>query len=121
MHNLRNHPDTVVLKFKDHITSEINQFVMNEIISALHLNTVCQALYIQNMSKSISDAQLHALIELFQKKMIWCLNIGENYQITAAGWERFCNLLPTTNITHLYVSEHIIKIELKNLMRAHIR
>lgn len=36
------HQDTVVLKIKDHISSDITSAVMNEILAALHQNTVCQ-------------------------------------------------------------------------------
>ena len=106
---------------KDHIISDINSAVMEEMIKALYKNRVCQALYIQNLSNAISDTQLCMLIDLLKRKMIWCLNIGENYRITKGGWEYFCNSLPQTKITHLYVSEHVIKLDLKNLMRFHIR
>jgi predicted SprT family Zn-dependent metalloprotease len=53
--------------------------------------------------------------------MIWCLNIGENYEVSNAMWEEFCESLPQTNITHLYASEHVIDITLKNRMRDYIR
>lgn len=36
-------------------------------------------------------------------------------------WNYFCKMLGKTNITHLYVSEHVIDIELKNKMREIIR
>jgi hypothetical protein len=78
-------------------------------------------LYIQNLSRAIEDTQLFNLIELLKKKMIWCLNIGENYEVSMTAWQKFCNALPQTNITHLYVSEHSIPIEMKNKMRDHIR
>lgn len=47
--------------------------------------------------------------------------VGENYNITNSGWRKFCDNLPNTNITHLYVSEHVIDIDLKNKMRDYIR
>lgn len=53
--------------------------------------------------------------------MIWCLNVGENYEISNADWSYFCDALPSTNVTHLYVSEHVISLDLKNRMRSHIR
>ena len=46
-----NHADTVVLKIKDQVLSDINSFVMDEIIISLHKNRVCQALYIQNLGR----------------------------------------------------------------------
>jgi hypothetical protein len=59
---------------------------------------------------------------MLQKKLnIWALNIGENYEISISTWRKFTDCLPSTNITHLYVSEHVIPIELKNKMREYIR
>lgn len=78
-------------------------------------------MYIQNLSKAIGDDQLHKLVDLLKKKKIWCLNIGETYEVSTTGWHYFCDKLPETNITHLYVSEHTIPIDLKNRMRDHIR
>ena len=115
------HKDTVVLKIKDHILADINSTVMDAIIDALGENTVCEGLYIQNLDKSITDVQMKKLIELFKSKKIWCLNIGENYEVSNSMWEEFCNSLPDTNITHLYASEHVIDINLKNKMRDFIR
>jgi copper oxidase (laccase) domain-containing protein len=75
----------------------------------------------QNISKAMKNEQLDELLRLLKKKLIWCLNLGENYEISQDMWKKFTKTLPETNITHLYVSEHIIPIELKNEMRAHIR
>ena len=117
-----NHDETVILKIKDHILADITCAVLDEIIAALWTNKVCQALYVQNLPKAMTDTQLKALLELLKsKKRIWCLNIGENYDVSAAGWRYFCNTLPSTTITHLYVSEHTIDIKLKNKMRDNIR
>lgn len=91
------------------------------LIQDLGENTVCQALYVQNISEAMGEAQLAALTDVLRKKMIWCLNIGENYQISLEGWTRFCKALPETNVTHLYVSEHTIPLSLKNEMRDQIR
>jgi hypothetical protein len=76
---------------------------------------------VQNLSKAFGNDQLLKLINLLKNKPIWCLNIGENYEISNKGWEQFCNALPLTSVTHLYVSEHVISIDLKNKMRGHIR
>jgi hypothetical protein len=60
-------------------------------------------------------------VQLLQKKTIWCLNIGETYNISAHCWRYFCDALHLTNVTNLYVSEHVISKELKHDMRYHIR
>ncbi len=69
----------------------------------------------------MTDKQLKSLVNVFKNSMIWCLNIGENYEVTLNGWVEFCDELLNTNITHLYVSEHVIPLELKNKMRDNIR
>ena len=112
---------TVVLKVKDQVSSDVNQVVMDEIISALWRNKVCQAAYLQNLGSAIQDEQLEALIALLKRKPIWCLNIGETYNVSSQMWRKFCMALPETNVTHLYVSEHTIDLALKNKMRDHIR
>lgn len=119
--NLSNDDSTVVFKLKDHSISDLTPAVMDMIISDLGENTVCQALYVQNVNEAMGEAQLVALTEVLKRKLIWCLNIGENYQISLDGWTRFCSALPETNVTHLYVSEHTIPLSLKNEMRDHIR
>lgn len=116
-----NHPDTVVLKIKDHLRADIPASVVDAIIDALKTNKVCQALYMQNLSRAFGDKQLKSLTGLLQTKVIWCLNLGENYEVQPSSWVEFCEKLPETFVTHLYVSEHVIHIELKNLMRLHIR
>ena len=102
--------------------SDVTSAVLNLIIEALDVNKVCQALYVQNISKAMGDAQLKALVDVLKRKpKLWCLNIGENYEISGEAWVWFCQSLPETNITHLYVSEHVIPIALKNQMRDNIR
>jgi hypothetical protein len=115
---LANHLETVVLKVKDHLIADINSVVLDAIIAALHSNSVCQALYLQNLNKALKHPQLLSLIALLQHNSnIWCLNIGENYDISSDMWTHFCKNLPETNVTHLYVSEHVISVTLKNRMR----
>lgn len=117
-----NDPDTIILKVKNHLRSDINSLVLEEIISALHGNKVCQALYVQNLSKAMKDDQLELLVKLLKKRnTIWCLNLGENYEISKEAWHKFCSDLKDTSVTHLYVSEHTITSKLKNSMRALIR
>jgi hypothetical protein len=116
-----NHADTVVLKIKDHLRADVSPAVIDAVIDALYGNKVCQALYLQNLAKAFGDKQLKHLSGLLKQKLIWCLNLGENYYVSNGSWVDFCSDLPRTSVTHLYVSEHVIKIELKNLMRLNIR
>ena len=115
------HEDTVVLKIKDHIVSDLLPAVLDLIFEALKENKVCQALYAQNITAALGDDQLRKLIQILKEKQIWCLNLGENYRVTTPMWVEFCDELCETNVTHLYVSEHVIKIKLKNKMREEIR
>ena len=71
-----NHADTVILKLKDHLMSDINSVVLDEIILALYSNKVCQALYFQNLSKAMNDEQLTALIQLLKKKFFTVNSFG---------------------------------------------
>ena len=115
-----NHKDTVVLKIKDHMKADINSLVLSEIWKALRVNKgclvvllsciceshhssilVCQALYAQNLSRAMGDEQLLELLALLTKKIIWCLNLGENYNVTNNCWIHFCKQLQTTYVTHL--------------------
>ena len=118
-----NDQDTVVLKLKDHLVSDINSLVLDEIINALSKNKVCQALYFQNISRAMKDPQLDKLVQLLKQRnsKIWCLNLGENYEVTTDGWKAFCKALPETNVTHIYISEHVISMDLKNKIRSNIR
>jgi len=69
------------------------------------------------------NQQVKHLIDVLKlpRNNIWNLNIGENYEVSVAMWEWFCEELQYTKVTHLYVSEHTIPIELKNKMRYYIR
>ncbi|RYY72732.1 hypothetical protein EON63_20480 [archaeon] len=87
-----NHADTVVLKIKDHLVSDINSTVMDHIFAALHSNRVCQALYLQNLTRAMQNAQILNLLELLKRKMIWALNVGENYEVSSDMWEHFCKV-----------------------------
>jgi hypothetical protein len=95
--------------------------VLEAVIAALYQNRKCQALYVQNVTRAMGDIQLEKLVTLLRRRRIWCLNLGENYGVTAAGWTAFCAALPDTHVTHLYVSEHIISAQLKVAMRDAIR
>jgi hypothetical protein len=119
----KNKKNTVVLKIKQFIVADINEAVLDAILNALERNTVCQALYIQNFSNAFHDSQMKHLITILKQpnNKIWGINLGENYEISIKMWHNFCDNLKETNITHLYVSEHIIPITLKNKMREIIR
>jgi hypothetical protein len=113
---------TVILKIKESLVSDINSLVIDEIIRALYKNKVCQALYIQNLDPAIGDNQIKSLMELLKHRTnIWCVNIGESYKVTRAGWKHFLKELPKTFVTHMYASEHVIDLEMKNAMRDAIR
>ena len=52
---------------------------------------------------------------------IWCLNIGETYNVSMDTWKQFAIGLEKTKITHMYASEHTIDTALKDQIRATIR
>jgi hypothetical protein len=116
-----NDASTVVLKIKDHISADVNSLVLDEIIKTLYDNKVCQALYVQNLNQAMHDEQLVNLTALLKRKKIWCVNLGENYNVSNHGWTEFCKALPKTYVTHMYVSEHTISPKLKVAMRKNIR
>eukprot|EP01039_Chlorochromonas_danica_P007726 gene7726-8537_t len=117
-----NDPETVVLKLKDHLPADINCAVMDAILAALERNRVCQALYLQNHSCAFRRPQLLALIALLRhKKRLWCLNLGELYEVSEKDWQDFSDALPSTSVTHLYISEHVISADLKTEVRDRIR
>jgi hypothetical protein len=52
----------------------------------------------------MSDSQLQALTDVLRIKCIWCLNLGENYNVSGHAWHQFAEDLAETSVTHLYVS-----------------
>lgn len=52
---------------------------------------------------------------------IWCLNIGETYNVSSQTWEIFTKGLKDTKVTHMYASEHTITSEQKHKIRDTIR
>ena len=95
--------------------------VLNEAFRLLGTNNVVEVLYCQNLEDGMTDDTLGTLIDVLKKGRIWALNVGENYRITNAGWRALAEALPTTNVTHMYVSEHIITPEMKTRMMSAIR
>jgi hypothetical protein len=69
------------------------------------------------------DEQVIRLIKILQMPSckIWCLNIGENYQVKMKTWEKFTAGLKDSKITHMYASEHTITHAIKDQMRAAMR
>jgi hypothetical protein len=69
------------------------------------------------------DEQVLRLLKVLQRQSckIWCLNIGETYNVQTETWEKFATGLRDTSITHMYASEHTISTELKGEIRETIR
>jgi len=69
------------------------------------------------------DAQMMHLLRILQSPEchIWCINIGETYNISDKTWTKFSKGLKHTKITHMYASEHTINPELKDGFREVIR
>lgn len=69
------------------------------------------------------DEQVLHLLKILQMKSckIWCLNIGETYNVKTKTWKLFAKGLKQTKITHMYASEHTISTELKDEIRDTIR
>merc|ERR1712176_114065 len=112
-----NDSDMVVLKLKKYLNNpDIAPVVMNATLDALEENTNCQALYIQNFNKAMLNEQMMHLLRILQspKCRIWCLNIGETYNVSDKTWTKFAMGLKHTNVTHMYASEHTITPELKD-------
>lgn len=119
-----NDPDMVVLKMKKYINDpDTPQVVIDGALDALEENTNCQALYIQNFNKGMRDEQVIHLLKILQLPTckIWCLNIGETYNVKSRTWKKFAKGLKRTKITHMYASEHTIESEYKDRIRETIR
>ena len=69
------------------------------------------------------DRQVLHLLKILQQTSckIWCLNIGENYNVDDETWGKFTKGLRKTKVTHMYASEHTITTEMKDEIRATIR
>ena len=71
----------------------------------------------------MDDARLELLTKaLKSNQRLWALNVGENFQITLSGWEKFAEELPETGVTHIYAgSETTVYGDLKVKMREAVR
>ncbi|KAL7484270.1 hypothetical protein ACHAW6_009924 [Cyclotella cf. meneghiniana] len=119
-----NDSDMIVLKMKKYLNDpNLPPVVMNAALDALEENSNCQALYIQNFNNAMKDEQMMHLLRILQapKCLIWCLNIGETYNVSHKTWTKFAKGLKHTKVTHMYASEHTITSELKDLFRNVIR
>jgi len=95
---------------------------MDAVLDALADNTVVQALYIQNFDNGMRDAQFLTLGQILRKNPhIWCINVGEIYQISNETWEKFSDCIADSHVTHMYASEHTISNSLKDKLRVGIR
>lgn len=77
----------------------------------------------QNFNEGMRDEQVIHLLRILQQPSckIWCVNIGENYNVSDETWGRFTKGLIHTKITHMYASEHTITSEMKDEIRFTIR
>ena len=64
--------------------SDLNPSALDAILDAFRRNTVCQALYIQNISEALLEKQFTTLLSLLKMKRIWALNIGKPTATTAS-------------------------------------
>lgn len=143
----RDDSDMVVLKMKKYVNDpDTPQVVIDAVLDALEENTNCEALYIQvsrtsvilvyslsfsdiiafhtqNFNRGMHDTQLLHLLKVLQLRTckIWCINIGETYNVKSSTWKKFARGLRDTNVTHMYASEHTIDGELKDKIREIIR
>lgn len=71
----------------------------------------------------MKDEQVLHLLRILQMPScnIWCLNIGETYNVKSKTWAAFTNGLKKTKITHMYASEHTISGPMKEKIRKSIR
>jgi hypothetical protein len=63
------------------------------------------------------------LLKILQdpKCQVWCLNVGENYNVKTKTWDKFTKGLRKTKVTHMYASEHTITTAMKDDIRKSIR
>jgi hypothetical protein len=69
------------------------------------------------------DEQILHLLRILQNQncRIWCLNVGETYNVQTETWEIFAKGLEKTKVTHMYASEHTISSDTKDIIRETIR
>jgi hypothetical protein len=84
------------------------------------METYC---FLQNYNKGMRDEQVLHLLGILQNPScnIWCINIGETYNVKSRTWAAFTKGLKKTKITHMYASEHTISGAMKEKIREIIR
>ena len=103
----RDDPSIDIMKLKQ-LISRITSVIVDSLIDALYNNTMCQALFWQNMAESFRSHQLKSLTAMLKvNKTIWYVNLGENTDIDLADWWLFCDSIPETSITHVYICTSI--------------
>ena len=123
LENLRSKERVVprTLRLKNYISSDVSTNVIDAVLNALIDNEFVEALYIHNFEQGMTDPQIDLLIKVLEKGRIWVLNVGENFQVSRDGWGRLSEALQRTNVTHIYLSEHIITKEMKHSIIASVR
>ena len=119
-----NDRDMAVLKMKKYLPDpDTKPIAIDALLNSLEKNTNCQALYVQNFNEGMRDDQVLHLLRVLQNPScnIWCLNIGETYNVQDKTWEKFAKGLKKTKVTHMYASEHTIANNLKDYIRLTIR
>jgi len=119
-----NDSDMVVLKLKKYLSDpDTPTVIIDAALDALEENRNCEALYIQNFNKGMRDEQILHLLRILQNQncRIWCLNVGETYNVQTETWEIFAKGLEKTKVTHMYASEHTISSDTKDIIRETIR
>lgn len=96
------------------------------VVQILHENKSANAALpfpVKNFNKGMHDAQVLHLLKILQLPTckIWCINIGETYNVRAKTWRKFARGLKRTKVTHMYASEHTIDGEMKDKIRGTIR
>jgi hypothetical protein len=78
---------------------------------------------VKNFNRGMRDEQILHLLRVLKLPSckIWCLNIGETYNVKRSTWRKFTRGLSATKVTHMYASEHTIDGELKEQIRRTIR
>lgn len=104
-------------------TSKLLPLVAGSCARYIELSSNILRLPSKNFNEGMRDDQVKHLIKILQKPScnIWCLNIGETYNVKRRTWRRFVSGLKKTKITHMYASEHIISAEQKEQIRRTIR
>ena len=114
--------DISFLNLKSYFSPNLSSIAMKFLLQKLKGNEKIQALYLHSFD-CIRDEHLELLLDVLkhQNCNIWCINIGEFDHVSLECWNLLANTLNKTKVTHMYASENLIQIGLKNKMRVEIR